>query len=102
MQFIDHRTVQRGTGTFVALPVESGVDDDRLGHSPRIITEILSQIFLHVSDDIAEHLIRPAQLSGESLRLRFGKKFRTFEAKPAYRIVRSRNPKSVQLLRTQF
>ena len=80
MQFIDHRTVQWGTGTFVTLPVESGVDDDRLGHSPRIITEILSQIFLRVSDDIAEHLIRPAHLSGDSLRVRVEQKFRTVEA----------------------
>ncbi len=94
--------MQRRTGLPIALPVESGVDHDRLGHSPRIIAKILSQILLLAPDDVTEHFIRPAHFSGDGLRVGVEKEFRTVEAQPAFRIVRARNPETVQLSRTHI
>ena len=97
MHLVDHGTVQRHAGFPVALPVESGIDDDRLRYSPRVITKIASQIFLLISDDITEHFIRPAHFSRDSFRIRIEEKFRTVKPQPLLRIVRAANAKAVQL-----
>ena len=75
------------------------VDHDRLRHSPGVIAKILRQIFLLAADDVTEHLIRPVHLSGDRLRVRIEKKFRTIEAQPALRIVRTGNAETVELSR---
>src|ERR1043166_1130088 len=97
MHLIDHGTMQRDAGFLITLPVESGIDDDRLRHAPRIITEILSQILLLAPDDITEHFIRPAHLSSDGLRIRIKKKFRAVEAQSAFGIVRTGNAETIQL-----
>src|SRR4029453_19637457 len=99
MQLINHRTVQRHAGPPVALPFESGIDNDRLRHSPRNIAKVLSEILLLVPDDVTEHFIRPTYFSGDSLRVGVEKEFRTVEPQPAFRIGRARTREPGQLPR---
>src|SRR5207247_6129813 len=97
VQFINHRIVQRDPGSLVALPVKSGVDHHRLRHAPCVITKVLSQIFLLITDHVSEHLICPTYFSSDSLCLAVEKEFGTVKTQPALWIVRTGNAKTVEL-----
>ncbi len=77
VHLVDHRAVQRDAGFLVVVPVESIIDYDRFRHAPRIITEILGQIFVFASDDITEHLIGPSHFPGDGFRIRIEEKLGT-------------------------
>ena len=97
MRLVNHGAVQRDARSLVTLPVESSVDDDRLGDSPCVIAEILRQIFLLIADYVTEHFICPAYFSGDGFCIRIEEKFRTVEAQSAFRIVRTGDAETVQL-----
>src|SRR5438094_9593430 len=59
MHFVNHGIVQWDPGSRVPLPIESGVDDHRLRHTPRIVTEVLRQILFLVADHVTEYFICP-------------------------------------------
>jgi len=69
VHLVDHRAVQRDAESLVVAPGESVIDYDRFRHAPRIITKILSQIFMFASDDVAKHLIRPGHFPGDGFRI---------------------------------
>ena len=89
--------MQRDAGSPVALPVKCRVDHHRLRHAPCVITEILRQIFLLITDHVSEHLICPTDFSSDSLCIGIEKEFRTVKTQPALWIVRTGNAKTVQL-----
>src|SRR5262249_34920250 len=53
--------------------------------------------FLFIADDITEHFICPAYLSGDRFRVRIQKQFRTVKAQPALWIVRTGHAKAIEL-----
>ena len=89
MHLIDHRAVQWDARFPVALPIESVVDHDRLWNAPRVIAEILGQIFVFAADDIAKHFVRPIHFPRNCFRVRIEKEFGTVESQTAFRIVRA-------------
>ena len=97
MHLVNDRTVQRDAQSLIVVPVERIVNYHRFGNAPGIIAEILSEIFVFASDNVAEHFIRPAHVPRNGFRIRIEKEFRAVEPQPALRIVRTGNAKTVQL-----
>src|SRR5205823_12880059 len=102
MQLINQRLVQRNARFPVSLPVESIIDYDRLGNAPRIIAEILGQIFVCAANDIAKHLVRPVHLACDRFRVWIEKELCAVEPQTAFRIIRAGNSKAVQLSGSYF
>src|SRR5262249_1327377 len=95
VQFINHRIVHRDARSSVALPVKCRVDDHRLRHTPGVITEILRQIFLLITDYVTEHLICPTDCASDSFCIGIEKEFRTVKTQAALWSVRAGNAKTV-------
>jgi hypothetical protein len=75
VHLINHRILHRDSRSSVALPFKCRIDHHRLRDTPRVITEILRQIFLLIADDITEHFIGPAHFSGDGFRVGVEKEF---------------------------
>ena len=94
--------MQRGARLPVALPIEYVIDHDRLGNTPRVVPEILSQIFVFAANDIAKHFVGPIHFPCDRFRIRIEEEFGAVESQTAFRLVRPRNAKTVQLARSRI
>ena len=90
------------SGLLVALPIESGIDHDRLRHPHASSRKSCVRSSFWLADDVTEHFVRPVHVSGDRFRVGIEQQFRTVEAQTVFRIVRTGDAKTVQLSRTHI
>src|SRR5688572_21676036 len=63
VEFIDDSFVPRDPRRFVALPVETGIDDDSLGNERRAVPPVLAQIGVWVTYFVSKESVVPLNRS---------------------------------------
>ena len=69
VQFVDDRLMQRGARPSVVAPIKASIDNDRLRHSPGVITKIARQILFRIAHGVAEHFVRPIHFARDRFRV---------------------------------
>ena len=80
MHFVNDRILQWNARSLIAVPIELSIDDHRLRHAPRVVAEVLRQIFLLATDDVTEHFVCPSHFSGYRFRIWVEQEFGAVEA----------------------
>ena len=99
VQLVNYRLVPRDVQLGIVAPVEVGIDDYALRDERRTVAIVAAQVFVGMTDRVAEQRIVPAQEPVDGLGIGINQQFRRIETMPVVRIVGSVHPIAVSQTR---